>query len=125
MEVKKKTLYVWAFVIVLLVGGIFVFVRGGSDSTGNVVGEDGVQKVVIGMNGYNYYPNVVRVKAGVPVELSLDDSVSGCFRDLIIPELKLKKYLAISSDTLTFTLDKGTYTFACSMYLGQGKIIAE
>lgn len=126
MEVKKKILYVWAVLIVTVIGAIFISSLNSNNVSGNSINSGEIQKVIISMNNnWEYSPNVIRVKAGVPVELSLDSSVKGCFRDLIIPELKLKKYLVSPSDTLVFTPEKGSYVFACSMYMGKGKIIAE
>ena len=92
--------------------------------TGDAVNGE-VQKVTIEMKNWRYSPQVITVKAGVPVELNLDDSVRGCYRDLMIPGLGIRKYMRTSKDILTFTLEKGEYVFACSMFMGQGKIIAE
>jgi len=123
IKVNKTTLYGIIFVIAIVVL-VIVFV-GKGNATGNVVSGE-VQHVVIGMKNYKYSPDVINVKAGVPVSLSLDDSVYGCFRDLIIPQMGLSEYLASPKDTLVFTPEKkGEYVFACSMYMGQGKIIVE
>ncbi|MDA3836207.1 MAG: cupredoxin domain-containing protein [Nanoarchaeota archaeon] len=124
MEIKKSTLY-WSVASVAVIVAVVMFMSGGS-ATGNVTASSGdVQHIVIGMQNYNYAPNVIHVKAGVPVSISLDDSVGGCYRDFMVPGLKLRKYMKTSGDTLEFTLPKGSYVFACSMYMGQGKIIAE
>ena len=103
-----------------LVAMFFVF--GGA--TGNVVLEDGVQTVVIDMKNWRYYPSVVNVEKDVPVRIYLTDNVRGCYRDLILPEMGMKKYFVSSKDYIEVTFPEGTYTFACSMYMGQGKIIA-
>lgn len=106
----------------------------GKNSDANITGKSvavtetsgEVQKIVIGMKNYNYYPNTVKVKAGQPIKLSLDQSVSGCFRDFTIRQLGIRKYLPNTSDTLEFVIETpGTYVFACSMGMGTGKIIAE
>ena len=112
---------------ILVVGGYFML-GGGSESgvTGNVVAAGGVQEVVLGMRDFNYYPNTVTVKAGSPVRISLDESVYGCFRDFTIREFGIQEYLITPEDTVEFTpTKKGTFTFACSMGMGVGKLVVE
>ena len=114
------------FVMTLLVfgGGMFL-VKNGS-ATGKSISGGEVQKVVIGMKNFDYYPQKIKVKAGIPVSVSLDKSVFGCFRDFTIRELGISEYLANPSDSVEFTIDKkGTYTFECSMGMGSGILIAE
>lgn len=125
----KNTTMLGIAIVILLVGGIYVFSGNSSNVKANVVVDSGsgeVQKVVIGMKDYNYYPQEIRVNANQPVSISLDESVYGCFRAFTIRELGLSKNLRTSTDTLDFTpTQKGTYTFACSMGMGTGKLIVE
>jgi plastocyanin domain-containing protein len=127
---QKSTLYGLAIFLIILVGG-FMVMSGGDDSpgiTGNVVSSGGgnVQEVVLGMKNYNYFPNEYKVKAGQPIKVSADDSVYGCFRDLVVRGTNVRKYLINPEDTLEFTIDNpGIYTFACSMGMGSGKLIVE
>lgn len=120
MVMKKSRLY-FCIALSVLILGVVAFAS--SNITGGATSSE-VQKVTIGMKDWMYSPMIVKVKAGVPVELNLDDSVRGCFRDLIIPELGISKYMATSKDTIKFTPEAGSYTYACSMFMGQGKIIA-
>ena len=107
----------------------YMMLSGSATVTGNVVGAKGsgpVQEVTIGMKNYNYNPGVVTVNAGQPVRIRLDSTVQGCFRDFTIRDLGVRKYLATSSDYVEFTPTKpGTYTFACSMGMGYGKLIVK
>ena len=120
------------FVMIVLVGG-FIFVGGKKNGsiTGNVVQnpepfQEPTQKVVLSMKNYNYYPQEVKVKAGSPVELTLDSSVAGCLRSFTIKELGVSKYAKNPSETINFTpTKKGTFTFSCSMGMGYGKLIVE
>lgn len=121
MVTKKSKLY-FCIALAVLILGVVAFTSGGI--TGDATSSE-VQKVTISMKDWMYSPMTIKVKAGVPVELNLDDSVRGCFRDLVIPELGIRKRLATSKDTIEFTPEVGTYTYACSMFMGQGKIIAE
>lgn len=102
---------------------VMYFIFGGV--VGNVIGMGGIQEVMIDMKNGVYSPSVIRVEAGVPVRIYLTDNVRGCYRDLIIPELRINKYFATSEDYLEVTFPEGTYTFACSMYMGRGRIIAK
>jgi len=152
---KNTTLLLVSIIILFIIGGIF-FVKTGNGNknsntlTGNVVVNGGgggnvvngggggsgggigkatgeeVQKVVLGMKNYNYYPSEVKVKAGTPVSISLEDSVFGCLRALSIRELGVGKYLRTASDTLDFLpTQKGVFKISCTMGMGYGKLIVE
>ena len=137
---KATTLGILAIIFVIAVG-TFVFLGSGQNNgnvngnviTGNVVDGIGneenngdVQKINIGMKNYNYYPNTIKVKADTPVEITLDNSVYGCLRSFVIKEFGVNKYSKDSNDKITFTPNKkGTFTFACSMNMGYGKLIVE
>jgi len=132
MEMKKSTLYLGVILLVLIVGGFFYFKGGSSVMNGNVVSEGEqvlqgeVQKITLGVKNLNYYPNTIKVKAGQPVSISLDSSVTGCLRSFNIKDLGVSKYSKTPSDTIDFTPNKkGTFKFACSMGMGTGTIIVE
>ena len=131
MEIKKSTLYFGLIVLILVIGGFF-FLREGSSITGNVVATEGptlpgeIQKVVIGERDLNYYPDEIRVKAGQPVSITLDSSVTGCLRSFNIKDLGVSKNAKTPSDTIDFTpTQRGTFAFSCVMGMGYGKIIVE
>ena len=132
MEIKKSTLYIGVILLILIAGGFFFFKGGSSIVNGNVVSEGSqalqgeVQKVVISEKNLNYYPNEIKVKAGQPVSISLDSSVTGCLRSFNIKDLGVSKNAKTPSDTIDFTpTKKGTFRFACSMGMGYGNIIVE
>ena len=132
MEIKKSTLYIGVILLILIAGGFFFFKGGSSIVNGNVVSEGSqalqgeVQKVVISEKNLNYYPNEIKVKAGQPVSISLDSSVTGCLRSFNIKNLGVSKNAKTPSDTIDFTpIKKGTFKFACSMGMGYGSIIVE
>ena len=126
---KKTTKWAGLILLVLVLGGMFLLRSNDNQeiqiSTANVVyGE--TQKVVLSMKDLNYYPNEIRVKAGQPVSISLDESVTGCLRSFTIKELGVSKYVRTSQETIDFTpTKKGTFRFACVMGMGYGKIIVE
>ena len=127
---KNTTIFFVIVAMVFLLGG-FIFVNSQSSITGDVVKnptdlQGQTQKVVLSVKDYNYYPREVRVKSGVPVEISLDSSVKGCLRSFTIKDFGVSGYLKTPEDKITFTPNKkGTFTFACAMGMGYGKLIVE
>lgn len=132
IEIPKSAIYVSGILLVIIAAGFFMLNQSGSypelqneQVSGNVVAGTGeIQEVVIGMKNYNYYPDTINLKAGIPARVSLDDSVYGCFRDFTIRDLGVREYLKTSEDYVEFTpTDPGTYPFACSMGMGFGKLV--
>lgn len=124
---NKNGLWKYSFLILLLVVVIMLFVKSEGVSTKD--SNDSVansQKVVISYKDYNYYPQIIRVKLNEPVSISLDKSVQGCFREFVIPQFGVDKYLASPSDLVTFTPDRqGSFVFRCGMGMGSGTLIVE
>ncbi len=125
---NKTLMYILGIGLLIFLFG-FVMIKGASVGQSSIYAaplKDGVQEVVLGVKDYNYYPNTVEVKAGIPVRISLDSSVSGCLRDFTIRDFQVRKYLKTPSDYVEFTpSESGRYTFACSMGMGTGVLIVE
>jgi plastocyanin domain-containing protein len=124
----KNTTSLMFVILILIVGGIFLFAKGEAkqEITGNAIANNDIQKITLSIKNYNYYPNTIKVKEGIPVRINLDESVVGCYRSFTIREFGISKYLKTPNDYVEFTpTRKGTYTFACSMGMGTGKIIVE
>ena len=128
----KNTTLLGIFVIALLVIGGFVYTRAGSSkdinpANGNdIINDVDAQKITLSTKNYNYYPNIITVKEGKPVEITLDKSVTGCLRSFTIKDLGVSKNARTPQDKITFTpTKKGTFTFACFMGMGYGKLIVE
>jgi len=121
---KNSTILI--FIVILIIGGGYFFIQG-SGSSGKAIAEnEGLQKISLGLKNRNYYPNTLTVKAGVPVELTLDNSIVGCYRSFNIKSLGISEYSNNPNQKITFTIpEKGTYAFACSMGMGYGKIVAD
>ncbi|MBU0977297.1 MAG: cupredoxin domain-containing protein [Nanoarchaeota archaeon] len=126
---KKTVLYAMLTLVLLVLGGLFFISNGKGTSAGNAVSDlntGSVQKITLSMKNGNYYPQEIRVNVNQPVEIYLDGSVTGCFRDFTIREFGIHQYLGTPQDKVTFTPTKtGTFIFACSMSMGTGKIIVE
>ena len=127
----KNTTMLILIVIVIVSVGAFVFVNGTAKENFNeAIAENNdnsnIQKINLGIKDYNYYPNTIKVKEGIPVRISLDKSVTGCLRSFTIRDFGVAKVLRTPEDYVEFIPDKkGTFTFACSMGMGRGKIIVE
>ncbi|MBS3144720.1 cupredoxin domain-containing protein [Candidatus Woesearchaeota archaeon] len=122
-----KNTTIIALIGILVIGGaLFLFTGNDSSQTNTVVGTGDLQKITLSEKNYNYYPQVLKVKAGQPVELTLDSSVSGCYRSFAIKELGVVQYARTPKDTIQFTLPKpGNYKFSCTMGMGTGTLVAE
>ncbi len=128
----KNTTILALIGIIVVVAGIFMFANNNSmigqvTAVDNpVVLEGQTQKVTISERDLNYYPSQIKVKANQPVEITLDNKVSGCLRAFTIKDLGVSKYAPTPNDKILFTpTKKGTFTFTCSMGMGFGKIIVE
>ena len=124
----KNTTILMFVLLLIIAGGIFLFTKEDvkQDITVNAIANNDIQKITLGIKNYNYYPNTIKVKAGIPVRISLDESVVGCYRSFTIKDFGIAKNLRTPEDYVEFTpTKKGTYAFACSMNMGRGTIIVE
>ncbi len=119
-QVSKKTILIGIVAIVIIGLVMFFFI---SKDRGNNPSAESVQKVTVSFAG-NYAPNTIDVKAGEPVEITLDNSVQGCYRSFNIPLLGVSKISSSPSDTIRFTpKTPGIYRYQCGMNMGYGTII--
>ena len=118
MWLKMNKIMMWVIIVLIIMGGFFVV----KPIAGNTT-SDNVQKITLSFKNYNYYPKTITVEVGKPVEITLDNSVGGCYRDFRIQGLGVNYYSRTSSDTIKFTpTKKGTFEFACSMRMGYGTL---
>ena len=86
---------------------------------------NGVQSVTIGVHNQGYFPNSVKVKAGVPVQLTLQSQDTySCALAFVLKEFGINTYLkATDTQTFTFTPTKpGKYVYTCSMGMYAGTL---
>lgn len=126
---KKYIGYIIGIVLMVSLFG-FIMVKGNSSSGSSEVYSapivNGIQEVTFSLKDYNYYPNTVKVKNGIPVRIYLDSSVVGCLRSFTVREFGVNEYLQGPEDYVEFTPTKsGTFGFACSMNMGTGVLIVE
>jgi len=126
----KNTTISVVIAILVLAGGIFLYTRN-SIAENNSSENDGIntgetQKITLSMKNGNYYPNTITLKSNVPAEITLDNSVAGCYRSFTIRDLGISKYSRSPSETIKFTpTQKGRFRFSCSMGMGTGTLIVE
>lgn len=130
----KNTTILAIMGIVILAVGVFIYfnsnvaqadinVNGNSNTDTN---NENAQKITLGIKNYNYYPDTITIKVDKPVEITLDNSVVGCYRSFVVPEFRVNGYSANPSQKITFTPTKtGTFRFQCSMGMGRGTLIVE
>lgn len=88
---------------------------------------DGVQRVVLEARDGGYSPSLLRVRAGVPTELTVrTDGVVGCTRAFVIPSTGYQEYLPETGDTRVDlgVLEPGRMRFTCAMGMYSGSIEA-
>jgi uncharacterized protein len=126
MDRVGKTILALVLLVVVVVGGFLMLGSGtpmedGSSITAEMNG--GVQTVVLSMKDYNYWPQTVIVKEGIPVEITLDSSVVGCLRSFTIRDFGVNQYAKTPQEVIRFTPTMtGTFRFACSMNMGFGTL---
>ncbi len=88
----------------------------------NVVIEDGVQIVRMREHNRGYSPNKFTVKKGVPIKWIINaEAPYSCASALIVPSLKIQKFLEAGENIIEFTPDKvGLIKFSCSMGMYTG-----
>lgn len=128
---KNKTMLLLIIVIVIA-ASIFLVVKTSAKTVDNEeditqpIIENNIQKITLSMKNGNYYPREITVKEGIPLSITLDNSVTGCYRSFIIRPFINIKYSANPLDTVDFIPDeKGTFVFGCSMNMASGKLIVE
>lgn len=88
---------------------------------------NGKQVAELSWGKFNYDPNVIKVKVGMPVQIVADmERLQGCFRSILIPDLGINENLNENTNILEFTPEKkGTFNFGCAMGMGSGKLVVE
>ena len=87
----------------------------------------GVQEAVIRVEGA-YQPNVITVKAGLPVRLKFDRrEATDCSNRVVIPDFGISRALpAFQTTTIELTPEEpGEYGFACAMNMYRGTLVVK
>ncbi|MBO0869038.1 MAG: cupredoxin domain-containing protein, partial [Micromonosporaceae bacterium] len=87
----------------------------------------GVQRVRVKVAG-GYSPDVIRVRQGVPVEITFDRQEAGeCTSQVVFPDLRVSAALPAYAQTLVRLRPEqaGTFGFACGMNMVHGRLVVE
>jgi hypothetical protein len=98
---------------------------GGPAVTGTAKVEGGVQKISVDLSSGSYNPNTIKLKAGVPAEITFGQS-AGCTGQVQSADLGFAEDLTSGPKTVKLgALKAGTYGFACGMNMVTGQIVVE
>ncbi len=89
--------------------------------------DGGVQRAVVTVRG-GYSPEVIRLRQGVPAQLTFDRQESGdCTSRVVFPDFQMSAALpAYRQTTVRLTpASKGTFGFACGMNMVHGTLVVE
>jgi len=86
---------------------------------------EGMQVVELSWGVLSYSPEVIEVKAGIPVRINADmKRLRGCYRSFMIPGMGVVGTFTDAKPYIDFFPEKkGEYRFSCSMNMARGKII--
>jgi plastocyanin len=97
-----------------------------SGGNGAVSGEAGnLQTISVSVGASGYDPNVIKLKAGVPAEITFGQS-QGCTGIVQSSDLGFQADLTGGPQTVKLAaLQPGTYGFACGMGMVSGQIVVQ
>lgn len=101
---------------------------GGSGETveGSTVVEGDVQRIAVDTSTGSFSPNVVRAKAGVPIEIEFSQAPGGCLSGVWFPDLNIQEDLTGGPKTVTLpALEAGEYPFYCQMQMVSATLVVE
>jgi len=106
----------------------------GQPTEGGITGEEvegqatvagDVQTIAVDVSSGVYAPNSIKLKAGVPAEITFGQS-SGCTAIVQSKDLGFEEDLSAGSKTVKLgALEPGAYAFSCGMEMVFGKIVVE
>lgn len=92
---------------------------------GAAVVEGDVQRITVDTANGTYAPNVIRLKAGVPSEITFK-AAQGCLGQVMSKPLGFFEDLTTGDKTVRLDgLQAGEYEFSCGMTMVFGKIVVE
>jgi len=117
----NKWIFIGLGIIIISVIGILSL--GNGSPTGDTVLEDS-QQISLSYGNGNYILSENTVNAGEPVTITVDtNTVKGCYKSIVIPQLGISKYVSANNNQITFTpTEPGVYTIRCSMGMATTKL---
>lgn len=97
----------------------------GDESAGSAKVEGATQRISVDLSKGYYDPNVIKLKAGAPAEITFGQS-SGCTAQVLSKDLGFFEDLSTGAKTVKLpALEAGEYAFSCGMEMVFGKIVVE
>jgi len=88
--------------------------------------EGNVQKIAVDTSAGSFNPNVIKAKAGVPIEIAFSQAPGGCLSGVFFPDFNINEDLTAGGKTVQLpALEKGEYQFFCQMQMVSAKIVVE
>lgn len=85
-----------------------------------------IQAVDIDTSAGSFAPNVVKAKAGIPIEMNFSQAPGGCMAGVLFPDFNIDEDLTGGPKTISLpALDPGTYTFYCQMQMISAELVVE
>lgn len=99
---------------------------GGPAVEGATAAEGDVQKIAVDTSSGSFNPNVIKAKAGVPIELAFSQAPGGCLSGVLFPDFNISEDLTSGGKTVKLpALEPGEYQFFCQMQMVSAKIVVE
>ncbi len=99
---------------------------GGAPIEGSTVVAGGVQKISVDTSQGSFNPNVIRAKAGVPIEIDFSQAPGGCLSGVVLPDFGVRENLTDGAKTVKLpALSPGEYNFFCQMQMVSAKIVVQ
>lgn len=99
---------------------------GGAPVEGSTTVEGDVQKLYIDTSAGSFNPNVIKAKAGVPLELTFSQAPGGCMSGVMFPDFGISEDLTGGEKTVKLpALDAGEYQFFCQMQMVSAMLVVE
>lgn len=111
----------------VLIAFVLWFFFGPKTATTAAIAGTGVQEIKVTVKG-GYSPDVIAVKAGIPVRLDFyRDETASCSEQIVFGDFGIARDLpAFKTTPIEFTpQEPGEYTFTCGMNMMRGKLIVE
>jgi hypothetical protein len=89
------------------------------------VDADGVQRITVDTSTGSYAPNIIKLTAGVPAEITFKQA-GGCLAQVMSQPLGFFEDISTGDKTVKLDgLDAGSYDFSCGMQMVFGQIVVE
>jgi plastocyanin len=85
-----------------------------------------VQTIDVDTSQGSFNPNVIKVKAGIPIEMNFSQAPGGCLSGVYFPDFNINEDLTGGPKSVKLpALEKGEYGFYCQMQMVSAKIVVE